>query len=266
MSKIGILGAGHMASAIARAAAAAAEPGDILIYNRTAEKAEALAAELGGRAVALPAAAAEAELLFLGVTPQGLDAVLALLAPLLAARTTPCCVASMVAGQSIDRLQAELPGTAVIRFMPNTPIGIGQGMVLYTPSGNVTAEQEALFCGLLSPSARLLKLREEQIDPVTCVTGCSIAYTYLYIEALARHAAEFGVPAEEAFAIAAKSVAGAAELALASGETPQALIDQVCTPGGTSIEGVKTLRREGLEELVERACGASLRRCEELRK
>lgn len=266
MSKVGFIGTGNMASAIASAAERAVGGENLLLYNRTVEKAEILAKELGAVCVSMEYAAAESNVLFLGVTPQGLDAVLGQLAPLLAARETKPLVCSMAAGQTLDRLSDALPGIPLIRFMPNTPIGIGEGMTLYAPAADVSEEQEQLFRRLLAPSSRLLRLKEEQIDPVTCVTGCSIAYTYSYIEALSRHAEHYGVDEMEAFAIAAKAVAGAAELALASGLNPQTLRDQVCTPGGTSIEGVKYLHNNGLMELVDEACEASLRRCMELKK
>lgn len=263
MARIAFIGTGNMSAAIARAAARSGH--SLLLYNRTRERAEALAKELGGRAVSMEEAAAEAELLFLGVTPQALDQVLPQLNEALSGRETPLLLCPMAAAQPIRRYQAALKNVHVLRFMPNTPIRIGMGMVLYAPGEEVTAAEEALFCAVLSPCARLLKLREEQIDPVTCVTGCSIAYNYLYIEALAKHAEAFGVPAEEAFHIAAQAVAGAAELALASNRTPEELRDEVCTPGGTSIEGVKYLQQNDLFGLVDGACEASLRRCEELK-
>lgn len=264
MTRIAFIGTGNMSAAIARSAAGNAE-NELLLYNRTPEKAEALARELHGRAVSLEEAAAEAELLFLGVTPQALDQVLPQLREALAARETPLLLCTMAAAQPIRRYREALPNVHVLRFMPNTPIRIGKGMVLYTPDDTVTEAEEALFRAVISPGARLLKLREEQIDPITCVTGCSIAYNYLYIEALAKHAEAFGIPAETAFQIAAQSVAGAAELALVSGKTPEELRGEVCTPGGTSIEGVKYLQRNDLFGLVDGACEASLRRCEELK-
>lgn len=265
MAKIAFIGTGNMATAIARAAAKDGAH-ELLLYNRTREKAEALAAELHGRAATMEEAAVEADILFLGVTPQALEQVLPQLNAALTGRETPLLVCTMAAAQPIRRYRAALPSAHILRFMPNTPISIGKGMALYTPDDTVTETEEALFRAVLSPAARLLKLREEQIDPVTCVTGCSIAYHYLYIEALAKHAEAYGVAAETAFQIAAQAVAGSAELALASGRTPEELRNEVCTPGGTSIEGVKYLQEHDLLGLVDQACEASLRRCNELKQ
>ncbi len=246
----GFIGTGNMGGALARAARKRLSGEELLLTNRTASKAEALARELGCRAVDNATAAGQADYLFLGVKPQMMAGMLSELAPVLAARKDRFVLVTMAAGLSIARIQ-ELAGGdyPVIRIMPNTPASIGEGMILYA-CGGVTAEEEQVFLQGMAGAGKLASLAENLIDAGSAVAGCGPAFVDLFIEALADGGVACGLPRAQALEFAAQMVAGSAKLVLESGQHPGALKDAVCSPGGTTIQGVRTLEEAGFRGAV----------------
>ena len=239
-----------MGGALARAAAGNGD-NRLLLSNRTAAKAEALAAELGGRATDSAGVIAQADFIFLGVKPQMLPALAGTAAPLLRARESRFVLVTMAAGTTIEALCALLGGDyPVIRIMPNTPAAIGQGMILYSCGAGVTAAEEATFLAAMSGAGRFLKLEERLIDAGSAISGCGPAFADLFLEALADGGVACGLPRAQALEMAAQMLLGSAALALESGRHPGALKDAVCSPGGTTIQGVRTLERRGFRSAV----------------
>ena len=261
---IGFIGTGNMGGALAQAAAAAVGGEHLLLCDVNKEKAAALAQELGAAAVELPALLEQSDYIFLGVKPQVLEAALK---PLCGALRDEQVLISMAAGVSIARV-AECVGRAcpVIRIMPNTPVAVGQGMVLYTPEETVTAAQEADFCRVLSCAGRLSKIPEALMDAGSAVSGCGPAFAYLFIEALADGGVECGLPRQQALDLAAQTVLGAARMVLETGRHPGELKDAVCSPGGTTIAGVHALENGGFRSVAMDAVTAAYRRTLELMK
>lgn len=155
-----------------RAVCKAADPQNVWLANRTAAKAEALAAELGCNTTINDEVAGRCDLIFLAVKPQMMEELLAPLRFTLAERPSRFVLCSMAAGLSIARIQ-EMAGSdcPVIRIMPNTPASVGAGMIQYCTS-NVTAEEEAEFLKLMAPAGRLDAVPESLIDAASCVSGC----------------------------------------------------------------------------------------------
>ena len=172
LKTIGFLGCGNMGGAIARAVCKAADPQNVYLANRTAAKAEKLAAELGCNTTINDEVAGRCDLIFLAVKPQMMEALLTPLKFTLAERPGRFVLCSMAAGLPISRIQ-ELAGEdyPVIRIMPNTPASVGEGMIQYC-SSHVTAEEEAEFCKLMAPAGRLDPVPEALIDAASCVSGC----------------------------------------------------------------------------------------------
>lgn len=243
---IGMLGTGNMGSAVAKAIRTGAPELPLLLANRSPEKPAALAEALGNAGVCSNCEAAQrSTLLFLAVKPQVMPAVLEEIAPVLAARKDRFVLVTMAAGLTCKTIQ-KLAGGAypVIRIMPNTPAAIGKGVIPYC--GELVTEQElADFAALLQPAGLLDPLPEHLIDAASAVSGCGPAFVYLFIEALADGGVACGLPRDKALRYAAQMTAGAAELVLASGKHPGALKDAVCSPGGTTIQGVYALERDG---------------------
>ena len=172
MKTIGFLGCGNMGGAIARAVCKATAPENVFLANRTAAKAEALAAELGCQTATNAEIAGDCDLIFLAVKPQMMEAMLEPLRFILAERTKRFVLCTMAAGLPMARIQEMAGGDyPVIRIMPNTPASVGEGMIQYC-SVNVTAEEESAFCQLMAPAGRLDAVAEGMIDAASCVSGC----------------------------------------------------------------------------------------------
>ena len=128
-----------------------------------------------------------------------------------------------------------------MRIMPNTPVAIGCGVVMYCKNALLSPEDEQALVQALSPAGIVDPLEEGLMDAGSALCGCSPAFTDLYLEALADGAVACGIPRAKALRYAAAAVAGAARLALESGSHPGALKDAVCSPAGSTIQGVRAL-------------------------
>ena len=264
--KIGFIGAGNMGGALAIAAAKAVGGECLLIADVNTEKAAALAAEIGATVVDNAAVAAQCDYIFLGVKPQMMQDVLAALHPLFAWRTGKPVLISMAAGLSVDAIRRWAGDLPVIRIMPNTPVAVGAGMILYTAHESVTDEQKAAFVRMMAAAGRLDEIPEKLIDAGSCVSGCGPAFAYLFIEALADGGVECGLPRAQALDYAAQTVLGAAEMVLQTRRHPGDLKDAVCSPGGTTIAGVHALEAGGFRLLAMDAVTAAYDRTLELKK
>ena len=242
---IGFIGTGTMGSAVARAVRKGAPEAELLLANRTPAKAERLAAELGARSVDNETAARTCSLIFLGVKPQMMAGMLAQIAPILAARTDRFVLASMAAGLDAGKIQEMAGGEyPVICLMPNTPVAVGAGVVEYYGLGATEAELDA-FQALLAPAGLVDRIDPGQLNAASAVSGCGPAFCALFIEALADGAVACGLPRAKALAYAAQMVEGTARLMRETDSHPGVLKDGVCSPGGTTIQGVRTLEERG---------------------
>jgi len=247
MAIVGFIGTGSMGSALARAAARSGVCETILLANRGREKAERLAVELGGEAVDNAEAAARSDILFLGVEPGEMRPLIESLRETLDRRKTPPLVVSMAAGKDLEFLGGWLGAKApVIRIMPNIPAAVGAGVILYSVSKTVTPEQEAAFCGVLKEAGWLSRIEERLMGAAGSVTGCGPAFAALFAEALADGAVTCGVPRTLARAYAAETMLGTAKLLLDTGMSPAELKDRVCSPGGSTIQGVRAMEEGGV--------------------
>lgn len=243
MSKltVGFIGAGNMGGALATAAAAAMGGTQVYIADADAEKAAAVAQKLGANPADNAAVVQTCDYVFLGVKPYLLGEVITSLLPALQQRKEPPVLVSMAAGVTVETVQQYAGHMPVIRIMPNTPVAVGSGLILYTLSAEVTPAQEQGFLKLMSKSGRLSAIAESQIDAASAVSGCGPAFVYLFIEALADGGVECGLTRQQAQDYAAQMVLGAARMVQETGCHPGALKDAVCSPGGTTIAGVHAL-------------------------
>lgn len=264
--KLGFIGVGNMGGALARAARKSVPGACIGLAGRTPEKVKALTEELGCRASGGVGVAKWADYIILGVKPQAMPSLLAELKPELAERQDRFVLVTMAAGLNIARIQ-ELAGAAypVIRIMPNTPASIGKGMILYTCEESVTGEEERIFLEAMAGAGRFSLLPERLIDAGSAVSGCGPAFADLFLEALADGGVACGLPRDQAMELAAQMMLGSAKLALRSGQHPGALKDAVCSPGGSTIQGVRTLEAAGFRSAVMEAVIAAYARTLELK-
>ena len=250
MATFGFIGTGNMGGALARAARKRLDGEEILLANRTAAKAEALAKELGCRAADNAAVAAKADYIFLGVKPYLVAGLMEEIGPVLAARKGRFVLVSMAAALTISDLRARGCGDwPLIRIMPNTPSAIGEGVIFYTCDG-VTPEEEAGFLENMAGAGRLLPLDDHLMDAGSAVAGCGPAFVDLFIEAMADGGVKQGLPRATAYRLAAQTCLGTAKMILDMDIHPGQLKDMVTSPGGTTIEGCEALEKGGMRGTV----------------
>lgn len=263
-AKLGFIGVGNMGGALVRAARRNTPSTCICVANRSPEKAKVLAAEIPCRVMTNAEIAAWGNYIFLGVKPQMMKEMLEEIAPVLAERQDRFILVTMAAGLSIADIQAMAGGEyPVLRIMPNTPASIGEGMILYTCGPGVTETEERIFLESMAGAGRFSKIPEHLMDAGSAVAGCGPAFVDLFIEALADGGVACGLPRAQAMEFAAQMVVGSARLVLESGQHPGALKDAVCSPGGTTIQGVRKLEEAGFRGAVMDAVIAA---CEKSRK
>jgi pyrroline-5-carboxylate reductase len=265
---IGLVGAGRMATALARGfvnakllAPAAIVASDPLEAARNAFARDVPGAKVVGENGAVISAV---NVVILAVKPQTMQQVLA---ELRGAIRGDALVVSIAAGVTLKALTAGLPrGQRIVRVMPNTPCLIARGVSGYSLGEHATAADAKLVADLLSAVGVAHQVPESQLDAVTGLSGSGPAFVYTMIEQLTAGGVEMGLPAELAADLAARTVAGAAEMVLATGETPAVLRDRVTSPGGTTLAGLTALANNGFNGAVVEAVRAATLRSAELGK
>lgn len=244
--KYGFIGCGNMGGAIARALSGKTK--DIVVSDRSG-KAKTLAAELGVRYSDNTAIAENCARIFLAVKPHMMKDMLLPLRETLAQRK-PLLV-TMAAGLEIRQIE-EFVGThlPVIRIMPNTPTGVGKGVIPYCANDLVTRETLENWLEDMTPCGLLDALEERLMDAASALSGSGPAYLYLMLEAMADGGVACGLPRAKAMEYAAMTMAGAAEMYLNTHQHPGALKDAVCSPGGSTIAGVQVLEERGFRGAV----------------
>lgn len=266
MLKIGFIGAGNMGGALAKAAAKN-NSFEILVSDNDNQKALALCEEIGASISDNNEISNKAEYIYLGVKPQVLPAVLSEIAPALKERNDHFVLVTMAAGIKTETVCKILGfNCAVIRIMPNTPVMIGEGLILYCGNSLVTETDYANFLSLCENAGLTDKLDEELIDAGCSVSGCGPAFVYMFIDALAKGGINAGLPTEKALFYAAQTAKGAAEMVKQTDKAPEELKRNVCSPNGSTIEGVNHLENSGFTETVLGAVNASFNRTVELGK
>lgn len=162
-------------------------------------------------------------------------------------------VISVAAGVRIAQLESWLPGTAIVRAMPNTPCLIGEGMTVLAAGANVTAEQRSIAQGIFEPLGQCLELEDKHMDAVTSLNGSGPAFAYVVLESLADGGVMMGLPRDVALRIAAQVLQGSARMVLETGFHPAALKDQVTTPAGSTIAGLLTMEDGRIRSVLARA-------------
>ncbi len=264
-TKIGFLGAGKMATALARGFVRAelVIPREITASDPFDAARKRFTAEVGAKSCASNLEVARsAGVLVLATKP---DQVAAALAEISAAFTKNHLLISIAAGVPLARLEAALPaGARVIRVMPNTPALVGAGASAYALGKSATAADGELAQKLLSAVGIALPVKESLLDAVTGLSGSGPAYVYQFIEALSDGGVAAGLPRDVALRLAAQTVLGAAKMVLETGQHPGALKDQVTSPGGTTIEGIHELEKGRLRGTVMSAVRAAAEKSKKL--
>lgn len=270
--KISFIGAGNMASAIAKGALKkqfiAAE--NLYFYDIQVEKTAAFAQEIGAHAVASPQEAiAVADLVILAVKPQFVQA--ALLEAKEAILDKQPLIVSIAAGTTIAELYQLFETTQplrLVRVMPNMNALIGAGAAAAAVCGNAFASPEDIqtVLSLFRAVGQAWELEEQYFSIFTAIAGSTPAYAFLFIDSIARAAVKNGMNKELALEIATQAVLGSAQTLANSTENPWTLIDQVSSPGGTTVAGIVELENNAFISTVIKGIEATILRDQELAK
>jgi pyrroline-5-carboxylate reductase len=265
--KIGFIGAGRMATALARGLVAAqlASPDRLLASDPSKEAREHFARASGGATTTDNAeVAAQSGVVFLAVKPQDVSATLADLQGNL---TDEHLLISIAAGVRLDTIaKAVGDGARLVRVMPNTPCLVGKGASAYCLGPRARGADGKRVADLLSAVGIAFEVDEKLLDAVTGLSGSGPAFVYVMIEALSDGGVRMGLPRDVATALASHTVRGAAEMVVVGNEHPAVLKDRVTSPGGTTIAGLQALESGGFRAALISAVDAATRRSVELGK
>lgn len=249
--KVGFVGCGNMGFALSRAVCRETNPENVILACSDKRHAEEKAKKIGASFGTAVEAASLSKFVFLGVKPNMLAAVAGELSGELNARTDEFVIVSMLAGVSIKTLKEYFGAERkIIRIMPNTPAAIGEGMTLMCSSDEVTSTEAAEFKTLMASSGAVDEIAEGLIDAASAISGCGPAFLYMFADALADGGVLCGLKKEKALYYALTMLKGSCALALESGKHPSQLKDEVCSPGGSTIEGVRALVEGGMSSTV----------------
>lgn len=155
-------------------------------------------------------------------------------------------LASIVAGLPLQKLEAMLSGQPVIRVMPNTPLAVGEGVAAYALGSRAQAEHEDNVRKIFAAAGKVVHFRESLLDAVTGLSGSGPAFAFLVIDALADGGVAAGLPRKEAILLAAQTLLGSAKMVIDTGKHPDELRDQVTSPAGTTIAGLRVLEERAV--------------------
>jgi pyrroline-5-carboxylate reductase len=244
---VGFLGAGKMATALARGFVQAKliQAGNLVASDVAKAARDSFARETGGAGLESNAeVAARAGVLILAVKPGQVPAVLQEIS---AQITADHLIVSIAAGVTLAKMAQCLPASArVVRVMPNTPALVGASAAGYALGAKATPADAETVQRLLASVGYACQVSENLLDAVTGLSGSGPAYVYMMIEALSDGGVAAGLPRDLATRLAAQTVLGAARMVMETGLHPGVLKDQVTSPGGTTIEGLAELEKAGV--------------------
>jgi pyrroline-5-carboxylate reductase len=255
--RVALIGAGNMGGPVGRTMlVAGVRPEHLRIANSSAASSERAAEELGATAAGSRAEAIEgADVVVLGVKPYQ---ILDLVAELRDDLPAGAVVLSLAAGTTLAQIQGALPaGAAVARAMPNTPISGGEGAVGLMRGDAVTDAQHALLHALFSRAGVAVDITEAQVHAFIGAAGSLSAFVFTIIEAMTDEAVRLGLKRDLASTLVQQTVRGAATMLTESGIHPAVAKNGVSSPGGTTVQGLAALEREGVRAGVASAMAAA---------
>jgi len=264
MAKIGFIGMGNMGSAILHGVLKTFPKEELIFSAKTEATKKKIYEQTGvGYTDSNAECANRCKYLILAVKPQFYDEVLNGIRYML---TPEHVIISLAPGKTIEQLKLNLGNDKrIVRVMPNTPAMVGEGMTSISCRKEEFSSLELDMLEKIFGSCGKAEFVDEKlINAVVCASGSSPALAYMFIEALADSAVRYGMPRKQAYMFAAQAVKGAAAMVLETGEHPGVLKDNVCSPAGTTIEGVAALEEYGMRGAVLKASEAIYKKCTQM--
>lgn len=249
--KIGFIGAGNMARAIigGMIEKKVYEPNQIMASRRSEEALECLQREYGILVTTNnKEVMEEADVVFLAVKPQMFPGIIEEIRPLVKDNQL---FVSIAAGKTIEWIENEFgKEIKLVRAMPNTPAQVGEGCTGFCANSKVNAEELELVKAIFDSCGTSYQIPEHLMDVVGAVAGSAPAFVFMFMEAMADAAVAGGMSRDMAYKVASQTVLGSGKLMLETGKHPGKLKDMVCSPGGTTICGVKVLEEQGMRGAI----------------
>ncbi len=267
MKKIGCIGIGNMGGALLEAICKTEYESETLICDFNTERVNSFTDKYKCKSSSLHEIAVNADYIVLGVKPQNLAELLSSLSSDLSERDTKPVLISMAAGVTTDTIlsltDCDCP---IIRIMPNVAASVGEAVILYDHTKNVSENSLDDFRSIFTYAGKLLPIKEEKIDAASAVSGCGPAFVSMFIEALADGGVSCGLPRSTAMELAIQTVIGTGILLADTKMHPGVLKDAVTSPAGTTIAGVRVLENNGFRSAVMEAVIAAKERASGLNK
>ena len=265
MAKIGFIGMGNMGYAMLKGALTMVAPEEIIFSCPDMEKCKRISADTGVRYAESNAECANnAKYIVLAVKPQNYETVLRNIHDIV---TEQHVIISIAPGITIDAIKKNLGANIrVVRAMPNTPALVGEGMTgISYNAPDFSFEERDQIEAFFNSFGKVVVVNENLMSGIVCASGSSPAYVYMFIEALADSVVKYGIPRQDAYKLVAQTVLGSAKMVLETGEHPAALKDKVCSPGGTTIQGVAALEECGFRNALMKATDKCFDKCNNIK-
>lgn len=260
--KIGFIGMGNMGYAMLKGLLNNVKAQDIVFSDANKERCMQISKETGVLFAESNAECANlAKYIILAVKPQYYSAVLKNIENIVKCEHV---IISIAPGITIEDIKNKLGyDKRIVRAMPNTPALVGLGMTgICYDEKEFDFEEKDVIDNIFSSFGKYKKVEEKMMSAITCVSGSSPAYVYMFIEALADGAVKYGIPRDMAYEMAAQTVMGSAKMVLETREHPGRLKDNVCSPAGTTIAGVSALEEYGFRNAIIKATDECYRKAE----
>lgn len=256
--KLGFIGTGNMASAIILGAVnnSLLDASDIYLYDVNSQAAEAVLNQINANNCSdIEELCLASDIIFLCVKPNVMPEVLSEVSKYINNNKS---VVSIAAGYSFEKLQKNLPdGTQILRIMPNTPLLVGFGMTVFEKPNTIPEEHYRFAYNIFSKLGRCIEQGSKNMDAVTALSGSGPAFVYMFIDAMKQAGVYEGLSERDALLLAAQTVYGGAAMVLNNNIHPEELVSMVCSPGGTTIEGVASLQKNGFKGIIMEAASDS---------
>ena len=243
----GFIGVGNMGGALLSAVSKSVPSDKLSVFDLNETNALKAKNDIGAVITGIDDLAKNSKFIFIGVKPAVVESVLKSVVGCISKDTV---IVSMAAGVSLEKLSQYSKTDKIIRIMPNTPCAVGEGVVVYSLADGVTDDEHESFVEIMKGCGLVDNINESLIDAAMAVSGCGPAFVYMFIDAVADGAVKCGLSREKALAYAKQMVLGSAKMSINSKKHPQQLKDDVCSPGGTTIEGVMTLEKGAFRHTV----------------
>ena len=263
---VGFIGGGAMAEAITAGITGqqVVKPENVYISDHKQTRCEELQKRYGVQAmVGAGSFASDVDVLILAIKPQvaqpAMDEVKSLIRP-------GTIIVSIVAGLTLAVLEQNFPGQPDVRVMPNTPLSVGAGMSAYACGSRASKGDGEVVQQIFASAGEAVEVKESALDAVTGLSGSGPAYGFLMIDALSDGGVAAGLKRGVAIKLAAQTLLGAAKMVLETGSHPDVLRDQVTSPAGTTIAGVRVMEQQGVRGALIDAVIAATEKSKELGK